>query len=95
MIIYLKSINILKLKIIYPKCEKNYSNVSSNIKLFYSKNFTAQEQPQNFSNEKALNETFFNSKNKFTEKQYEIIPVAEQANQHHSHLEEVLLILLL
>ena len=91
MIIYLKSINILKLKIIYPRIEKNYSNVSSNIMRFYNKNFTEVKKKINISNEVPLNETFFNSKNRFTEKEFEIIPVSENINLHHSHshLEEV------
>jgi len=92
MILYLKSINILKLKIIYPKAEKNYSNLSLNIIKFYNKNFTEVKKQQNILNEVYLNETFFNSKNKFIEKEYEIIPVSEYSHKHntHPHLDQVI-----
>lgn len=58
---------------------------------FYSKNLTEEKKQENVLNEIPLNETFFNSKNKFIEKEFDIIPIAEQANHNHSHshLEEV------
>jgi hypothetical protein len=95
MIIYLKSINILKKKIVYPKVEKNYLNVSSNMLRFYNKNFTELKKVLNISNETVINETFFNNKNKFEEPQHDILPIPfnDIYNIHnpHTHLEEVII----
>lgn len=93
MIIYLKSINILKKKIVYPRVEKNYLNVSSNMMKFYHKNFNEIEKQLNITKESIINETFFDNKNKFEEPKYDIlpIPISENVILHnpHSHLEEV------
>jgi len=93
MIFYLKSINSLKKKIVFPKVDKNYLSASSNMIRFYHKNFTEVEKNLDVTNENALNETFFNNKNKFEETKYQILPISNSQNitlnNSHSHLEEV------
>lgn len=93
MIFYLKSLNILKLKIVYPKVEKNFSNASSNILRFYHKNFVEVKKKQITTNETLINETFFNNRNKFNDLEYDIFPVVDHSNPQHSHihLDEVFL----
>ena len=50
MIIYLKSINILSFKIIYPKIEKNYCDINKSLENFYSENFLSKQNISNTHN---------------------------------------------
>lgn len=50
MIIYLKSINILRFKIIYPKIDKNYCDNNKSLENFYKENFLTKQNISNNTN---------------------------------------------